>query len=85
MKLVLSKRFVRNLSKLKSNNPEYGVKVAKTLKNYLSDPGTASLRLHKIRGSKEYSISVDMTIRIRVGIEDDKSYLLDIGKHEDIY
>lgn len=31
---VASKKFVKNLSKLKKENPEYEIKVGKTLKNY---------------------------------------------------
>lgn len=85
MRYILSKKFVKNLSKLKAINPEYEHKVGKALKNFAHDPGISSLRLHKISASEDYSISVDMSIRIIIFREGDKTYLLDIGKHEDVY
>ena len=85
MRYVVSKKFVKNLSKLKKANPEYEYRVGKTLKDYATDPTIHSLRVHKLQGTGEFSISVDMSIRILLCREGEKAYLLDRGKHEDVY
>lgn len=52
------------------------------MRNDLKHP---SLRWHKLEGSRYYSISVDMSVRIIVAIDEDEIYLLRIGKHEEVY
>lgn len=85
MRLFVTKRFEKNLHKLKTGNSEYATKVGNTLKMLIEHPDLSCLRYHKIRGSADFSISVDMSIRIKIHKEGEVIYLLDIGKHEDIY
>lgn len=44
-----------------------------------------SFRLHKLIGQENYSISVDMKIRIIIHLDEDKIFLLRIGNHKQVY
>jgi mRNA-degrading endonuclease YafQ of YafQ-DinJ toxin-antitoxin module len=44
-----------------------------------------SLRLHKLSGTQNYSVSVNMSIRIIFHKDQDYLYLLRIGTHEEVY
>lgn len=88
MQIVSSKRFDRNLSKLYDSDSFYKEKVSKVLKNLITPNAllySRSSRLHKLRGSEIYSVSVDMSIRIIFQINGNEINLLNIGKHEDVY
>jgi len=86
LELIVSKRFEKDLSKLLKSNPRLEKKVEKTLNLLIKNPKYPSLRLHKLSGLGEnYSISVDMNIRIIINIEDGKIFLLRIGSHDEVY
>ena len=83
--LVLSKKYQKGLEKITSRNVKVKLKISKTLKLLLKDIDHPSLRLHKLSGEGEWSISVTGDIRILLYIEKSKIYLLRIGKHEEVY
>ena len=83
--LVLSKKYQKGLEKITSRNVKVKLKISKTLKLLLKDIDHPSLRLHKLSGEGEWSISVTGDIRILLYIEKSKIYLLRIGKHKEVY
>lgn len=85
MRVVASKRFVSELEKIGLGNAKLAQKVTVKLKLLSQNPAHPSLRTHKLTGSGNYSISIDMSIRVLLQIEGDTIYLSRIGKHEDIY
>jgi len=85
MEIVAGKKFSENLKDLVSGNPSSSTKVEKKLLILLENPKHPSLRLHKLSGTNNYSISVDLSIRIILHFEGDKIFLLKIGKHEEVY
>lgn len=85
MELVASKKFSGDLKDLISRNSLYSAKVEKKLLILLQNPKYPSLRLHKLSGSNNYSLSIDLSIRIILHFEGDKIFLLKIGKHEEVY
>ena len=62
--LVLSKKYQKGLEKITSRNVKVKLKISKTLKLLLKDIDHPSLRLHKLSGEGEWSISVTGDIRI---------------------
>lgn len=85
MKLVICQRFDQDLKRLIKNNRQYQNKVRKTLKLLNINPVHPSLRLHKLGGQNNYSISVDMSVRIIIHFEEEMVFLLRIGRHEQVY
>lgn len=83
-KIYLTNSFDADLKKITSKNPKIKGKIEKTLVLLAEDPDHPSLRLHKVsRG--QFSVSVDMKIRIIIGIEGSKIILLAIGSHDEVY
>lgn len=85
MKLILSKRFRRDLEKLLNSRPQLKSKVSKSLKFLQKDINHPSLRLHKLSGTNNWSISVTRNIRIIFHWEGNNLYLLRIGTHDEVY
>lgn len=85
MKLVICQRFDQELKRLVKKNGRYRNKVRKTLKLLNANPIHPSLRLHKLGGQNNYSISVDMSVRIIVHFEEEMIFLLRVGRHEQVY
>lgn len=85
MKLVASTKFEAELNKTAKGRPEISTRVSKKLQMLLANPRHPSLRLHKLAGKDNYSVSVDMSIRIIVHFSGEFIYLLKIGTHEDVY
>ncbi len=85
MKLILSSRFQKDLSKLLKSNPQIKNKITKTFKLMQKDLTHPSLRLHKLSGTDNWSISVDISIRIILHKDREKLYLLRIGHHDEVY
>lgn len=85
MKLVVSTRFESELKGVAKGRPEMAIKISKKLQILLSDPRHPSLRLHKLSGTNNYSVSVDMSIRVIVHFSGEFIYLLRIGTHENVY
>ena len=83
--LVLSNRFQRELKRLLKHNKRLNPQVSKVLKFLISDISHPSLRLHKLSGQGNWSISVTRNIRIIAHLEKDRIYLLRIGTHDEVY
>ena len=79
MQLVLSKRFQKDLTKLKNQNPQLTDQIKKTFRLLQENVNHPSLRLHKLSGTDNWSVSVDMDIRVILHREGDKLFLLRIG------
>ncbi|MBI5620952.1 plasmid stabilization protein [Candidatus Gottesmanbacteria bacterium] len=85
MKIIVTRRFDREIDRLVKKRLDIAKRVEKTLALFSSNPHHPSLRLHKISRDGVYSLSVDMDLRILVLWEDDQSTLLRIGTHKDVY
>lgn len=85
MELRLTSSFDREYRKLRKGNPQLQKLVEKQLGQLQKNPQHPSLRLHKIRGAKYWSISVDMSLRMLVILEKNVIVVFSIGKHEDVY
>lgn len=85
MNLVTSSVFEKDLRKFLSKNSLYKVKITKCLGLMLDNIYHPSLRLHKLVGHENYSVSVDMKIRIIIRMENDDIFLLRIGNHQQVY
>ena len=84
--LIASRRFSRDLSRILKKSPQLESRLLKTLNLLMTNPSYPTLRLHKLSGlGANYSISVDMSIRIIINFDKDKIFLTRIGKHEDVY
>ncbi len=84
MNLLISNRFKKNLEGFKER--KILKKVEKTMNLLVKDPFYPSLRLHKLKNrGPDYSVSVDMSIRIILRIEGDNILLLNIGTHDEVY
>lgn len=83
--IVLSDKFQKQISALAKSDPVIKRRLTKILNLLTQDVDHPSLRLHKLSGQDYWSISVTKSIRIISYIENDKVYLLQIGKHEEVY
>jgi mRNA-degrading endonuclease YafQ of YafQ-DinJ toxin-antitoxin module len=83
--LVLTSKFQKQIARLVRGNRGLKIQLSKTFKLLNSDFDHPSLRSHKLSGTDNWSISVNQSIRIILHWEKDKLYLLEIGKHEDVY
>ena len=81
----MSERFIEETYKLTRYDQKYKKKLSKVLKILEKDINHPSLRLHKLAGTSNYSISVSMSIRIIMTIDNNLILLLRIGKHEEVY
>jgi len=84
MAIYPSRQFQKDLKNLYKNT-NYKTKVKKSLYLLQSNPNHPSLRLHQLSGTNNYSVSVDMSIRIINNIDSDDIYLLRIGPHQLVY
>lgn len=85
MNLIVSSRFHKDLAKLARKNTNLKKQISKTLELLLNSPSYPSLRLHKLSNHGDYSISVNMSIRIIFRQCGTNIYLLRIGSHEEVY
>jgi len=85
MDLITSSKFNSDLQKILKKNPDYKIKIKKCFGLMLSNIYHPSLRLHKLVGDENYSVSVDMKIRIIISFDEDKIFLLRIGNHQQVY
>ncbi len=83
--IVLSERFKNDLVKLLKRNPRLKDKVRKKIEILSTNPRHKSLRIHKLSGMDNWSLSVNMSIRVIFKIKDDRILCTRIGKHEDVY
>lgn len=85
MKIVPSKKFANEVEKLLKKNPQYKVKLEKALNLLRINCKHPSLRLHKLSGTENYSVSIDRSIRIIFNLDSEIIFLLRIGTHDEVY
>ena len=85
MNIIPSKKFTEEAKKILRKNPKYKEKLIKTLSLLKTNCWHPSLRLHKLSGADNYSISVDKSIRIIINLEGENIFLLRIGTHDEVY
>lgn len=84
-RIVFSKKFAKQLLKISRINRVLSGRVRKILSYLQLDPNHPSIRLHKLKSSQYWSVSVGMDIRIRFRIEKNLIFLVKIGTHDEIY
>jgi len=85
MIVVASKQFISRLEKLLNRDNHIESRVTKTLELLRKNINYPSLRLHKLKGCDNYSISVNKSLRFIINIKENKIALLDIGTHDEVY
>jgi len=83
--LVLSDKFQKQIKQVVKSNPQIKPRLAKSFELLRKNINHPSLRLHKLSGQNNWSISVTKSIRIIAHIEKDIIYLLRIGTHDEVY
>ncbi|KKQ92754.1 MAG: hypothetical protein UU16_C0057G0015 [Candidatus Woesebacteria bacterium GW2011_GWA2_40_7] len=84
-RIVLSENFQKELKKNIKKDPKLWSKVVKTLKFLSKDINHLSLRLHKLSGKENWSISVSKSYRIMFNIENDILFCAKFGTHDEVY
>lgn len=84
-KVEFTKRFIKDLDKLISKNPQLKNKVSKQIKILRRNPRHGSLRLHKLAGLDQWSISINRSTRLIFSIRGNKVFCLRIGTHDEVY
>ena len=85
MDLVSSSKFNSDLCRFLKKNPNYKPKIKKCFSLMINNIYHPSLRLHKLIGLENYSVSIDMKIRIIINLDENKIFLLRIGNHKQVY
>jgi len=83
--LILSSSFQKQLNKLIKRNPKLKTKIKDVIKLIKKDIAQPSLKLHKLSGKNNWSISVTRSIRLIIHLEKNKIYCLRIGSHDEVY
>ncbi|MBF0208616.1 MAG: type II toxin-antitoxin system YafQ family toxin [Oligoflexia bacterium] len=84
-KIEIGSKFDQKLKSIAKRDRKYQIKVKRIVELLQVDIDHPSLRMHKLSGTKYYSISVDKSIRIILTIERNTVFLVKIGKHEEVY
>ncbi|MFC1727063.1 type II toxin-antitoxin system YafQ family toxin [Patescibacteria group bacterium] len=84
-RLVLSSAFQRQLKRLVKRNPRLKGKIKKIFEYLIKNVNHSSLKLHKLSGKNNWSISVTHDIRIIIHLEGDQIFCLRIGSHDQVY
>jgi mRNA-degrading endonuclease YafQ of YafQ-DinJ toxin-antitoxin module len=86
MTIEHSDKFSKKLDKLKKRDKLIENKIKQKLKYLLCDPKHPSLRLHKLKGERDFwSISIDTDLRVLFIYQDWGILLIDIGGHDEVY
>lgn len=83
--IVFSRRFERDLKKILRKNPKLKEKVERRVLILARNPKHKSLRLHKLSGSDNWSLSVSMDVRIIFSIRKNRVLCTRIGTHDEVY
>ncbi|OGM77148.1 hypothetical protein A2210_02400 [Candidatus Woesebacteria bacterium RIFOXYA1_FULL_40_18] len=84
-RIVLSERFQKELKKKIKQDPKLWQKVTKTLKLLSKDINHPSLRLHKLSGRNNWSVSVSKSYRIMINLDNGIIFCVKSGTHEEVY
>lgn len=85
MNIIPSKGFTEEAKKFLRKSPQHKEKLTKTLNLLRANCRHPSLRLHKLSGGENYSVSIDRSIRIIVHLDGENIFLLRIGTHDEVY
>lgn len=83
--IILSNAFQTQLKKLIKKNPRIKEKITKTLKFLSQNINHPALRLHKLSGQNNWSVSVTGDIRIIIHWSQGKIFCTRIGTHDNVY
>jgi len=83
--IIFSSAFQRQLKKISKQNFRLKSKIRKILNLLLADLNNPTLKLHKLSGENNWSVSVTLDIRIVLHWEKDRIFLLRIGGHDEVY
>ena len=83
--IILSSAFQRQLKKIVKQDPRLKEKIAKILKLLLQDINHSSLKLHKLSGENNWSVSVTRDLRIIIHWQNKQVFCLRIGSHNRVY
>ncbi|OGM05045.1 hypothetical protein A2715_03525 [Candidatus Woesebacteria bacterium RIFCSPHIGHO2_01_FULL_39_32] len=83
--VYFSRTFDRNLKKIVKNNPKLKIKLRHQIELLSTNPKHPSLRLHKLSGENNWSISITSDIRIIFTIEENRILFNRIGSHDEVY
>ena len=83
--LVFSSAFERQLKKLVRKNPKLKNKASKVLKLLRKNINHPLLKLHKLSGENNWSVSVGHSIRLVIHLEKNKIFCLRVGTHDEVY
>ena len=83
--VVFSSAFQRQLRKLIRKDSSLKNKVVKVVKWLIKDINHPSLKLHKLSGENNWSVSVTHDIRLIIHIEGGVVFCLRVGTHDHVY
>lgn len=83
--LVIASAFQRQLKRLVRQNPQLKNKITQTLKDLSKNIDKSSLKVHKLSGEDDWSVSVTYKIRLIIHLEGNKIFCLRIGSHDEVY
>ena len=84
-RLVVTTGFVRQARRLVKRDPRLKVRLNRVLKLLARDLDHPSLKLHKLSGQNNWSVSVTSDIRIIFHWDGSTIYCTEIGKHDEVY
>jgi len=85
MEIHFLESFEKEYRKITKGNPRLQAQVQKQLWLVRKNLKHPSLRLHKLKSTDYWSISIDSSIRVLVVLKKEDIYVTHIGKHEDVY
>lgn len=81
--LKYSSKYLDERKKFLKHNPKLLNKTIKTLSLFIKNPIHPSLNLEKLKGTKVWTVRIDISNRIFLSfIDKNTALLLDIGKHD---
>ena len=83
--IVLTERFKKDLRKLLRKNQKIRPKIAKQVEILSKNPKHKSLRVHKLAGENNWSMSVNTSIRIIFTFRGNVINCTRIGTHDEVY
>jgi mRNA-degrading endonuclease YafQ of YafQ-DinJ toxin-antitoxin module len=83
--VVFGKKFENELKKIIGKDQQLKKLIKKQIEILSVNPNHNSLRLHKLSGVNNWSVSINKSIRIIISIRGKYILCTEIGKHEDVY
>jgi mRNA-degrading endonuclease YafQ of YafQ-DinJ toxin-antitoxin module len=84
-RVILSAAFTRQAKKLTRTHPHLKPKLKQILNYLLEDPNHPSLKLHKLAGTHNWSVSVTRDIRLIFHWDGQDIYCTRLGTHDQVY